>query len=132
MSRLHLSALSSLYDRVGGHEALEAVVDDFYNRVLADDQLSGFFAGTNMNRMKGKTTEFLAAALGGPRPYAGLPMKQAHQGRGITIHHFNLVAAHLSDALLAAGVSLATATEILDVIAPLADDVTSGGATAST
>jgi hemoglobin len=119
----------SIYDRVGGHEAIEVVVEDFYVRVLADDQLSGFFAGTNMNRLKGKQAEFIAAALGGPEPYSGAPMKQVHQGRGITMHHFSLVAAHLADALAAAGVPSETVTEILVVIAPLAPDITSGETT---
>ena len=45
-----------------------------------------------MNRLKGKQVEFFAAALGGPEPYTGAPMKQVHQGRGITMLHFNLVA----------------------------------------
>ena len=79
----------SIYDRIGGHGALEVVVEDFYCRVLDDDHLSGFFAGTNMNRLKGKQVEFFAAALGGPAPYTGAPMKHVHEGRGITIHHFN-------------------------------------------
>jgi hemoglobin len=94
----------STYDRIGGHEAIEVVVEDFYVRVLADDQLSGFFTGTNMNRLKGKQVEFFAAALGGPEPYTGAPMKQVHQGRGITMHHFSLVVGHLADALAAGGV----------------------------
>ena len=38
----------------------------FYGRVLADDELAGFFTGTNMARLKGKQVEFFAAALGGP------------------------------------------------------------------
>jgi hemoglobin len=101
---------NTIYDRIGGHEALEVVVDDFYVRVLADGQLSGFFTGTNMNRLKGKQVEFFAAALGGPEPYTGAPMKQVHQGRGITMHHFSLVAGHLAEALAAAGVSSATVT----------------------
>ena len=78
---------TSIYDKIGGYEAIEVVVEDFYVRVLADDQLAGFFAGVNMNRLKGKQVEFLAAALGGPEPYTGAPMKQVHQGRGITMHH---------------------------------------------
>jgi hemoglobin len=119
----------SIYDKIGGHEAIEVVVEDFYVRVLADDQLSGFFAGTNMNRLKGKQTEFIAAALGGPEPYTGAPMKQVHQGRGITMHHFRLVAGHLGDALAAAGVTTETVTEILGVIAPLAADTASGETT---
>ena len=91
-------------DAIGGDEAIEIVVDDFYTRVLADDQLSGFFAGSNMNRLKGNQVEFFAAAFGGPEPYAGAPMKQVHQGRGIMISHFARVAAHLTDSLSAAGV----------------------------
>ena len=83
----------SIYDAIGGYEAIEIVVGDFYTRVLADDQLSGFFAGSNMNRLKGKQVEFFAAALGGPEPYTGAPMKQVHQGRGIMMSHFALVAA---------------------------------------
>jgi hemoglobin len=116
---------NTIYDRIGGHEALEVVVDDFYVRVLADGQLSGFFTGTNMNRLKGKQVEFFAAALGGPEPYTGAPMKQVHQGRGITMHHFSLVAGHLAEALTAAGVSPATVTEILSAIAPLAPEIAS-------
>jgi hemoglobin len=82
-----------------------------------------------MNRLKGKQVEFFAAALGGPEPYTGAPMKQVHQGRGITMHHFGLVAGHLADALAAAGVPSPTVTEILGAIAPLAPEIASGEAT---
>ncbi|MEM6107830.1 group 1 truncated hemoglobin [Mycobacterium sp. 050272] len=119
---------TTIYARIGGHEALEVVVEDFYVRVLADDQLSGFFTGTNMSRLKGKQVEFFAAALGGPEPYTGAPMKQVHQGRGITMHHFSLVAGHLADALAAAGVPPKTVTDILSVIAPLAPEIASSEA----
>ncbi|OBH75741.1 hemin receptor [Mycobacterium scrofulaceum] len=122
----------TVYDRIGGHEAIEVVVEDFYVRVLADDQLAGFFTGTNMNRLKGKQVEFFAAALGGPEPYTGAPMKQVHQGRGITMYHFNLVAGHLSDALAAAGVPPETATEIIGAIAPLAPEIATGEANTAT
>jgi hemoglobin len=116
---------TAIYDRIGGHEAIEAVVEDLYIRVLADDHLRGFFTGTNMNRLKRKQVEFFAAALGGPEPYTGTPMKQVHQGRGITMHHFSLVAGHLSDSLTAAGVPSGTVVEILSAIAPLAPDIAS-------
>ena len=131
LSRFRKTPPVSIYDRIGGHEAIEVVVEDFYARVLADDQLSGFFSGTNMSRLKGKQAEFFAAALGGPEPYTGAPMKQVHQGRGITMHHFTLVAGHSSDALTAAGVPAETATEILGAIAPLAGDIASGETTAA-
>ena len=120
---------TTIYDKIGGHEALEVVVEDFYARVLADGQLAGFFTGTNMSRLKGKQVEFFAAALGGPEPYTGAPMKQVHQGRGITMHHFNLVAGHLADALAGAGVPSGTITEIIGAIAPLAPEIATDKAT---
>ena len=119
---------TTIYDRIGGHEAIEVVVEDFYVRVLADDQLCGFFTGTNMSRLKGKQVEFFAAALGAPDPYTGAPMKQVHQGRGITMHHFSLVAGHLADALAAAGVPSETVTENLGAVAPLATEIASAEA----
>ena len=115
--------MTSIYELIGGAEALETVVEDFYDRVLADGELAGFFTGTNMARLKGKQVEFFAAALGGPEPYTGAPMRQVHQGRGITMHHFNLVAAHLTDSLSAAGVPDDTVAQIIGAIAPLADDI---------
>lgn len=125
-----LSEPTSIYDEIGGHQALEIVIDDFYTRVLADDELSGFFSGTNMNRLKGKQVEFFAAALGGPEPYTGAPMKRVHQGRGIMMHHFGLVAGHLKDSLSTAGVPERTVSEIINAIAPLAADIASDHATA--
>ena len=79
--------MSTIYEQIGGTAALEIVVEDFYARVLADQELAGFFSGTNMSRLKGRQVEFFAAALGGPEPYTGAPMRQVHQGRGITAHH---------------------------------------------
>jgi hemoglobin len=130
-SLLRKRTTDTIYHRIGGHQALEVVVEDFYCRVLDDDHLSGFFAGTNMNRLKGKQVEFFAAALGGPLPYSGAPMKRVHRGRGISVHHFNLVAGHLQDSLCAAGVPEATIAEILAAIAPLSADIASDHATAT-
>lgn len=118
-----LSHMTTVYDQIGGQEALEVVVADFYERVLADDELAGFFTGTNMSRLKGKQVEFFAAALGGPQPYTGAAMRQVHQGRGITMHHFDLVAGHLAASLGAAGVPQQTTDQILAAIAPLSKDI---------
>jgi hemoglobin len=129
VARFRKPGTNTIYDRIGGHEAIEAVVEDFYVRVLADHQLRGFFTGTNMNRLKGKQVEFFAAVLGAAEPYTGAPMKQVHQGRGITMHHFSLVAGHLADALAEAGVPSETVVGILSAIAPLAPDIASADTT---
>ena len=115
--------MSSIYEQIGETEALETVVEDFYARVLADQELAGFFSGTNMSRLKGRQVEFFAAALGGPEPYVGPPMRQVHRGRGITAHHFDLVAGHLTESLTAAGVPAGTVEQIIGAIAPLADEI---------
>jgi hemoglobin len=121
-------AQSSIYEIIGGEAALEPVVDDFYDRVLADPGLCGFFAGTSMTKLRGRQVEFLAAALGGPRPYTGASLRDAHRGRGIGQAHFDLVAGYLVAALQAAGVPPGVIDQIVAVIAPLADQIVSPGA----
>jgi hemoglobin len=128
MSSAAEQAEPSIYESIGGEPALAAVVDDFYARVLADPQLSGFFAGTNMPRLKGRQVEFIAAALGGPVPYTGASMRDAHRGRGIAQEHFDLVAGHLVTALGAAGVPDSTVRQIVAAIAPLAAEIVSADA----
>jgi len=120
-------AQSSIYGMIGGEAALAPAVDDFYDRVLADPELRGFFAGANMTRLKGRQVEFLAAALGGPLPYTGPSLRDAHRGRGIEQKHFDLVAGHLVAALDAAGVPYEIIDQIAGLIIPLADQIVSSG-----
>jgi len=122
------SAGVSIYDAIGGQAALMAVVDDFYDRVLGDPDLVAYFAGTNMNRLKERQVQFFAAALGGPEPYTGVSMREAHRGRGIGQQQFDLVAGHLVASLAAAGVPGGTITNIVGRIAPLAADIVSSSA----
>jgi len=130
LTRFREPKTATLYDRIGGYGALEVIVEDFYCRVLDDDLLSNFFAGSDMKRLKDKQVEYLAGAFGGPGPYTGASMKQAHQGRGITRYHFDLVTGHLRDSLCAAGVPTETIAELLRAIAPLADEIASDHARA--
>jgi hemoglobin len=116
------AAEPTIYEAIGGDTALVAVVDDFYGRVLADPDLSGFFAGTNMTRLKGRQVEFFAAALGGPLPYTGASIRDAHRGRAIAQRHFDLVAS-----LVASGVPDVTVTQIISAVAPLASEIVTAG-----
>jgi hemoglobin len=118
----------TIYDAIGGEDALVKVVDDFYRRVVDDGQLAGFFAGVNMTKLQGRQVEFFAAALGGPHTYTGASMRQAHQGRGIGQAHFDLVALHLTESLRAAGVPGELVDQIIGAVAPLAAEIVSQGA----
>lgn len=117
----------SIYDTIGGENALVSVVDDFYVRVLADPELAGYFAGANMTKLKGRQVAFFAEALGGPALYDGASMHEAHLGRGISQSAFAKVATHLSESLTAAGVPDDLVATIIGTIAPLADDIVSTG-----
>ena len=121
------SAEVSIFQAIGGEPALVAVVDDFYERVLADPQLAGFFAGANMPKLKGRQVEFFAAALGGPDVYRGASMRDVHAGRGISQADFDQVASHLTRALADAGVPAETISQIAAAITPLAGDIVSRG-----
>ncbi|AOS63487.1 group I truncated hemoglobin [Actinoalloteichus hymeniacidonis] len=123
--------MSTIYEQIGGHAALVAVVDDFYVRVLGDETLAPFFIGVAMPRLKGHQVEFFASALGGPMEYRGRSMKDVHRGLGVEQAHFDGVAAHLSGALVSAGVPAETVSTIIDTIAPLAADIVSPTAAAS-
>ena len=63
----------SIYQRLGGKPAIEAALDEFYSRVLADAQLKGFFVGVDMKRLISQQRAFFTQALGGRRAIADPP-----------------------------------------------------------
>jgi len=73
-----MTADETLYERLGGREAIRAVVDDFYARLLADDELGPFFADTDMESLKEHQTDYLCEAAGGPAEYTGPDIRAAH------------------------------------------------------
>lgn len=113
----------SMFEKLGGKPAIEAVVNAFYELVLSDDQLKGYFGNTDMGRQRVQQVKFLTMALGGPNEYDGKPMKEAHEGMHITEHHFNLVAGHLVAALKGAGVGDDDVNEVVSLVAPLKDQI---------
>jgi hemoglobin len=71
-------AAETLYDRLGGQEGIQAVVDDFYDRLLADDDLGPLFEDADMESLRRTQTDFLCEAAGGPETYDGPPVREAH------------------------------------------------------
>ena len=51
---------TTLYDKLGGQQAIEQVVDDFYKLVLADDSVNHFFADTDMEKQRRHQTAFIS------------------------------------------------------------------------
>lgn len=81
------SAEPTLYQRLGGYDAIAAVSDDFIGRLATGKLLSRFVSGLSVDsqkRLRQHLVEFLCNATGGPCIYLGRDMKTVHTGLGIT------------------------------------------------
>jgi methyl-accepting chemotaxis protein len=119
------STTSTLYEQVGGDDAVSLAVELFYDKVLADPTLAPYFAGTRMGQLKDRQTRFLSAALGGPKPYRGRDMREVHAGMGITQDQYDRVTGHLVAALTDLGIDDVTICGVVSVVAPLAPSIVS-------
>jgi hemoglobin len=91
---------SSLYHKLGGQPAIDAAVEAFYVKVLADNRIKHYFEDINMSKQRRKQKEFLSAAFGGPIPWTGKDMRTAHANLpGLNETHFNAVAENLQKTL---------------------------------
>ncbi len=88
----------SLYDKIGGAAAVDAAVDIFYRKVLADYRINRFFDDVDMEAQIVKQKAFFTMAFGGPNNYTGTDMRNAHARlvkMGLNNDHFNAVMEHL-------------------------------------
>ena len=114
---------NTLYQQIGGEAAINAAVNHFYERVLADPLLCHFFNGIGMGRLKAHQFAFLSQALGGPKQYKGASMSEAHAKLAIEQRHFDLVAAHLVETLRELNVSEEIIEEIAAAVMPLSKEI---------
>lgn len=89
----------SLYDQIGGDAAVDAAVDLFYRKVLADERISRFFDTVDMDAQRAKQKAFLTVAFGGPNKYSGRDMRAAHAHMKLNEAHFDAVMEHLGATL---------------------------------
>jgi len=95
-------------------------VDIFYRKVLADDRISQFFDGVDMEQQAAKQKAFLTMAFGGPHRYTGLDMRQGHAHlvqRGLNDRHVDAVIENLGATLRELGVQ----EELIAQVAAIAD-----------
>lgn len=92
----------TLISRLGGEAAVDAAVDIFYRKVLADDRISRFFEGIDMEEQAAKQKAFLTMAFGGPNNYSGKDLRSGHAhlvDNGLNDSHFDAVMEHLGATL---------------------------------
>src|SRR5262249_39188708 len=92
-------AAKSLYDRLGGKDAIKAVVHEFLGNVGADTKINKRFAKTDLKKLEGNLVDQVCQATGGPCKYTGKSMADAHKGMKITEDEFNALVGDLKKAL---------------------------------
>lgn len=116
----------SLYQRLGGYDAIASIVDDLERRFGEDPELRLFTVGASADTGKRQTqllVEFLCERTGGPCAYLGRDMKTAHAGLTITEAHWKATMGHLGAALDAAKVHESEKAELMEIFVKLKPDI---------
>ncbi|HFQ91962.1 MAG TPA: group 1 truncated hemoglobin [Chromatiales bacterium] len=116
----------SLYEKIGGEAAVNAAVDIFYRKVLADERINKFFDGVDMEKQAAKQKAFLTYAFGGPNHYTGKDMREGHAHlveRGLDDTHVDAVIENLGATLKELNVPDELIAEVASVAESVRDDV---------
>ena len=113
----------SVYEKIGGADAVNAAVDIFYRKVLSDERISEFFDTADMEAQHAKQKAFLTMAFGGPNSYTGKDMREAHKHMNLTEEHFGAVAENLVGTLEELSVPQEFIDEIVGIAVSVKDDV---------
>jgi hemoglobin len=116
----------TLYQRLGGYDALAAVTDDFIGRLVADPKLKRFFGGVSDNskaRIRQLVVDQLCAATGGPCVYIGRDMRTAHKGLGITEDDWQAAVADLGQTLAKFHVGAAEQRDLAAALGTIKADI---------
>jgi len=112
----------SLYDRLGGYNAISAVANDLLPRLQGDKQLGRFWAHRGIDgvqREKQLLIDFLSAKSGGPMYYTGRNMVQTHVGMGISQSDWTIFLGHLKATLAKFKVPQKETNDVLGFIGSL-------------
>jgi hemoglobin len=113
-----------LYDRLGGKDAITAVVKDFVEqRVAKDERINAFFKNTDIPDFESKLVDQICQASGGPCRYTGKDMKTAHAGMNVKDADFNALVEDLKASLDHFKVPAKEQQELLGALAPMHDEI---------
>ncbi|WP_049924135.1 group I truncated hemoglobin [Halopiger djelfimassiliensis] len=106
----------TLYDRLGGEDVIADVVDEFYDRIMADEQVAHYFDDVDMQKQRAHQAQFISSVTGGPVEYSGEDMEAAHADLGIGPDDFEAIATHLDEALASFDVDESDRQTVLEEI----------------
>jgi hemoglobin len=117
------AAERSLYERLGGQGAIQAVVTKFIGNVGADKRINSYFATTDLKNLNKLLVEQVCMVTGGPCSYSGRDMKTAHKGMKVTTAAFNSLVEDLVSALDTFNVPKKEKDELIGILATLKGDI---------
>lgn len=112
-----------LYQRLGGKDAINAVVRDLLANGIQDPRLKPRMAGMDAAKCERQLTDLLCEATGGPCKYTGRDMKTAHAGRGVTETEWQAFAENLTRTFDRFNVPARERGELLGLIGPMKADI---------
>lgn len=115
--------MTTLFEKLGGKDSVNAAVDIFYGKVLADDSIRHFFEGVDTDHLAQHQKLFLTYAFGGLPNYPGKGMREAHAHLDLNEAHFGAVAGHLKATLEELNVPADLQGEVMAIAASTHDDV---------
>ena len=113
----------SLYDRLGGTDAITAVVRAVVDRQLKDDRINRKFARTNRDRLIKEFVDQICQATGGPCKYTGRNMTETHHNMGVTNGEFQAFVEDVVAVLNDFKVGATEQDELLNILAPLREEI---------
>ena len=117
---------STLFERLGGQDAVDAAVDIFYRKVLADDRVNYFFDGVDMEKQIQKQKGFLTMVFGGPNNYTGKHMREGQRHlikKGLNDSHVDIIIEHLGGTLKELGAKDEDIEKVAQIANSVRDDV---------
>ena len=114
---------SSLYDRLGGIDAITAVARAFEDRAAKDDRINQKFARTNLDRLTKEFVDQLCQATGGPCTYTGRDMTETHTNMGVTSGEFDAFMEDLVATLDGFKVDKADQDELLSMLMAMRGEI---------
>ena len=120
----------SLYERLGGYDALAAATDELLRRVTSDPDIGFYWRGHSTDSMKRDRqliVDFLCEATGGPVIYRGRDMKTSHEGLRITEREWKIFVVHIVATLDHLGVHEPEKQEFLDCAGSVKGDIVEEG-----
>jgi len=116
----------SLYERLGGYDAIAAVTDELLARLLNDPQLGVFWKGHSENSLRRDrqlVVNYMCEAAGGPVFYTGRDMPTSHKGLGISASDWEIFMRHAAAALEKFAVPATEKGEVLTFLTSLQGDI---------